>query len=926
MNARLSLWIGVVVAACLAGNCLAIDEVFWSDLSPGVTSWNDPANWVPVDAAGNPVSPTRVPTADDDVRIIKTVKSDFSGTYDEWFATGGPGYYYGVDGFGGSPLTKSTYPEAVYGRNLSAPIIGPGVHAVCKNIQGTGRMEMNVNGGTLTIGNGEGLWSIAGISGIGEGTANVADGSVVVGTIGVGFGNSGTLKVSGGEIAAKNIGLGGGWGSGTMEMTGGVVTVSGQLKATWHKQGQGYIHLDGGVLHVGTLVMVDPNPSVDYIGCHMDIQKGVLIASGDQVATIQNYINQGWISAYDDNPLAALSLDYDITNPGQTTLKAILYASQQAKNPHPANNAANALPTPMLSWTPGFGAAQHKVYFGKSESDLQLVQTLPGDVNSYEPGTFEFGETRYWRIDECDSTGNVIAGGEGLVWTFTVANYFVVDDAESYTNWSPDTVWERWADGYTDPANGSTIGHDLGDAVDPGEYYVERADVNDGIVHSGNQSIPFYYDNSDQARSSQVVADTNMFEVGTDWTIGGVESLVLHFHGDPCNAPEQMYVIIEDEAGNSLRVPYDGDSNDIAKQTWHQWNIALQPFRDEGVDLANVAAVTLGFGDAEATGPSGASGVVFFDDIRLYPPRCRVEFKPTADIAGADGEPDCCVDYLDITAVAEDWLVRDYTLPAVEPNQPRAWYKLDETGIATNVTDSSGNGFNATLHPWTQLGRDSWDPAGRDGGCLNFEADKAFGVTVPASVFANLNKGITVTVWVNGGAQQPREDVIFYGETATGQRAIHCRCPWGDGEVTFITDSGTPHFTSFDAQPDEYKGQWNHYAFSKDTRTGVQQIYLNGKLRAENVGPTEQLIVELFEIGWKTDQSKKYVGKLDDFRVYDYQLSQAEVFHTMFQEGHYFGIDSAANLYDEEPVDSKSVNFMDFTVMADQWLVEQFWP
>jgi hypothetical protein len=48
---------------------------------------------------------------------------------------------------------------------------------------------------------------------------------------------------------------------------------------------------------------------------------------------------------------------------------------------------------------------------------------------------------------------------------------------------------------------------------------------------------------------------------------------------------------------------------------WTEWNIDLQAFADQGVNLSSVNSITLGFGSV-----SGGTGTVLFDDIRLYPP------------------------------------------------------------------------------------------------------------------------------------------------------------------------------------------------------------------------------------------------------------------------------------------------------------------
>jgi len=63
------------------------------------------------------------------------------------------------------------------------------------------------------------------------------------------------------------------------------------------------------------------------------------------------------------------------------------------------------------------------------------------------------------------------------------------------------------------------------------------------------------------------------------------------------------------------------NDNPNAAQTtsWTAWNINLQAFADQGVNLANVNSITLGLGN-RSNPVAGSSGMLFFDDIRLYAP------------------------------------------------------------------------------------------------------------------------------------------------------------------------------------------------------------------------------------------------------------------------------------------------------------------
>jgi hypothetical protein len=71
-----------------------------------------------------------------------------------------------------------------------------------------------------------------------------------------------------------------------------------------------------------------------------------------------------------------------------------------------------------------------------------------------------------------------------------------------------------------------------------------------------------------------------------------------------------MYVTLN---GNA-RV--NNDNPDAATITsWTPWNIELTRFADQGVNLTNVNAITLGLSSV-----TGGTGMMYFDDIQLHPP------------------------------------------------------------------------------------------------------------------------------------------------------------------------------------------------------------------------------------------------------------------------------------------------------------------
>jgi hypothetical protein len=266
----------------------------------------------------------------------------------------------------------------------------------------------------------------------------------------------------------------------------------------------------------------------------------------------------------------------------------------------PANGAVEVTQTPVLTWAPGFGAS-HEVYFGADASSLELKGSGNLGSESYEPGQLEWNTTYYWRVDEANNA-NADSPWTGPLWSFTTANFLVIDDMESYNDIDEgqagsNRIYLAWLDGYDNPAiNGSVVGN----ANAP---FAEQT-----IVHNGLQSMPMSYDNAVGKSEATLTLTSNR-----DWTVKGVNTLTIWFRGDSANAAENLYVALNGSA------VVNHDNPDAALRTsWTQWDIDLTSFADQGVNLANVTSITLGLGN-RANPTAGGAGMMYFDDIRLYP-------------------------------------------------------------------------------------------------------------------------------------------------------------------------------------------------------------------------------------------------------------------------------------------------------------------
>jgi hypothetical protein len=204
------------------------------------------------------------------------------------------------------------------------------------------------------------------------------------------------------------------------------------------------------------------------------------------------------------------------------------------------------------------------------------------------------------------------------------------------------------------------------------------------------------------------------------------------------------------------------------------------------------------------------------------------------------------------------------------------WWGFDE-GSGDTAYDYSGSGNDGTL-----TGSATW-VAGRVGGALSFDFDGLgldASVLLPGETLSSISTQVTVAFWQYGAPTQPaRACYPFQAVTANNDIVLRVFLPRRDETVCF--DAGTGDydrtFTNvLDAS--QYKGQWNHWVFTKDSNSGHQNIYLNGELVDSNSGNYKPMNnISKFAIGSRYDGSSGYQGLIDEFRVYDHPLTAAEV-------------------------------------------------
>jgi hypothetical protein len=402
----------------------------------------------------------------------------------------------------------------------------------------------------------------------------------------------------------------------------------------------------------------------------------------------------------------------------------------------------------------------------------------------------------------------------------------------------------------------------------------------------------------------------------TNWVFGNIGT---NSAGSDAN---QLYVALSDST-NTVVVNHP-DPYAVTLTDWQEWNIELTEFA--GLNLSDVRKVRLGVGDRVSHPEPGGSGTLYIDDFRACPPRCVASIvKPLYDIA----QPyDCIVDEKDLSVLAGDWLMRDRVIttaaPPTGPTELLAHYQfegnyLDSTINAKHLTDPCGTapGFDTGVVGSFALSLD---------GVEDHLAVEGVGIdgNVPRSIACwAKSDSMTITDWT-----------LIFGFSgmadATGGNGSHFNIGYSGSGIVPLEPSFIAHVWGWEEQilPLDVD-VWHHFAMTYDGTTiryygdGVELDTDPDKSNDRNLVHADRV-----HVGKRATSDLCFPGDVDDARIYNVVLSEAEVAYLATQGALtlHIPIPSDADLYQGEPQGSQWINLKDYSVMTGSWLEQILWP
>ncbi|PNY36817.1 hypothetical protein C2E31_10670, partial [Rhodopirellula baltica] len=211
-----------------------------------------------------------------------------------------------------------------------------------------------------------------------------------------------------------------------------------------------------------------------------------------------------------------------------------------------------------------------------------------------------------------------------------------------------------------------------------------------------------------------------------------------------------------------------------------------------------------------------------------------------------------------------------------------------------SLDDQSGNGYDGVAVSDPAVFADS-----DRGDVITLDGDDAISVM---NGTASLADTVTIAAWVNLNASQ--NDAVFL---SIGD-AFYVTLDVSGGSVGMSVTAGTLTTTTGNAAHQIAGDGWHHVAATFDDVSNQVNLYLDGVLIASVSGSTDvdwaATASQNITIGGQSDGSMAFVGSLDDVRVYDKVLTEAEVVAVMGDQGY----DSAAVAVTVNPINDDPTN------------------
>jgi hypothetical protein len=302
-----------------------------------------------------------------------------------------------------------------------------------------------------------------------------------------------------------------------------------------------------------------------------------------------------------------------------------------------------------------------------------------------------------------------------------------------------------------------------------------------------------------------------------------------------------------------------GTMDNLATDTGDLWIASNEPWHETFLgQMDDLCIYDYGLDVAEILSAAGYVGAK-----ETYLP-----LDSDAEIYSEEPQGGRAIDQNDLAVLAVDWGVNAgfggevEDLPPPPEILPYAWWHFEDQ----NAADYSGNDFHGTLVGGAAIVNDL-----ERGWVLDCESSDSSFVQLPLGILLPDGTAKSVSFWLKPESSQSWRGILSARNTSSNQLRIG------------IADSGPRSITAslnvsqYFCFRDSWEiDEWYHIAVTS-TGVGDQTLYANGVVKTEGWADYISAWADEAVMGHRAGGSSYYDGRLDDVRIYDWQLTVPEV-------------------------------------------------
>ncbi len=405
------------------------------------------------------------------------------------------------------------------------------------------------------------------------------------------------------------------------------------------------------------------------------------------------------------------------------------------------------------------------------------------------------------------------------------------------------------------------------------------------------------YDNDEYPYYAEV---RQSFSEGRDFTVNNAHYLSILVRGESGNTPEQIYVRLTDNNGNST-VATLSDTTVVQTPHWQELGFPLTDFA--GIDLRAVTRLDLGIGSAESPAMGGA-GIIRVDNIRLLPVD---QIESASDLVA-----DYKIDLQDFSQLAQNWLL--FYGNNIDPIDPGESSLTAHWSMDNSFTDQSGNGYDALAGSAVTFAE------GHTGESANFSGtDYSSYLNCQNSSDLHFTEGLTISAWIKSSGQED----LWASIITKGLQAWRLIRNNSGNSLSF-------HFNK--AGGGEYQangtiavmdGQWHHVMAVYDGKS--LSLYIDGELDTSVAAGAVNSSNDPVYIGSRVNNThnRNWTGNIDDVRLYNTALSVNNLLYLAEKPGF---VELPEVILAEDLKADGIIDTSDLDELIENWASEMIWP